>query len=544
MGQIFSQTFRKAKPKRKYLILSNVRLFTSMLIKFSVLTEGADAFAATLRATLLVNTSDDDLMISHSSEIGIDSLVSVNIRSWFLKCLQVSIPVLKIMSNETMGNLVRLAVDLIPLELVPQLHASSDKVKEFSDSQPNLSIDINNLKPVSSKGTASLLIDGGLDSVPELDHGYFTNSKVTAKIDWAVEIFQPADLIDIPYASDLPPPLMPPAVIVLTGVSGLFGHHLLEYLLKQTSIQRIICIAVRNLSTRLDKGELAQPSSRVEYHEGDLSAPLLGLSPAEAVSVFNTADAVIHNGADTSHMKGYFDLRATNVGSTITLARLCLRRRIPMHYVSSAGLAILHGCEAFPPESIAGTALPASDGSFGYVSSKWTCERLLEQTHKLYGGAWTVCIHRPSTIIREGEDAVGIRAELDWVNALLRYARKTKTVPLIRDNHGALDLVRVQSACTELVAHVMHADARSLSGEVSYVHEVGDMVLPLNRLKDIGLQGLDGKSFIEIPLDEWIAQAIAQGMHPAVATLIEMMDKDSGGAYPRLLKHVSTACSI
>ncbi|RYP43239.1 hypothetical protein DL770_011775 [Monosporascus sp. CRB-9-2] len=80
------------------------------------------AFAGILRGILQVNMSDEDLMASHSNEIGLDSLVSVNIRSWFLKHLQVGIPVLRVMSSGTMGSIVQLAVEAMPPELVPQLH--------------------------------------------------------------------------------------------------------------------------------------------------------------------------------------------------------------------------------------------------------------------------------------------------------------------------------------------------------------------------------------------------------------------------------------
>lgn len=38
---------------------------------------------------------DDSLMRMRSNEIGMDSLIAVDLRSWFLKQLSVSIPVLK-----------------------------------------------------------------------------------------------------------------------------------------------------------------------------------------------------------------------------------------------------------------------------------------------------------------------------------------------------------------------------------------------------------------------------------------------------------------
>jgi hybrid polyketide synthase/nonribosomal peptide synthetase ACE1 len=64
---------------------------------------------------------DDSLMRMRSDEIGIDSLVAVDIRSWFLKQLSVSIPVLKILNGVSIGELVEEAVAKISPELAPNL---------------------------------------------------------------------------------------------------------------------------------------------------------------------------------------------------------------------------------------------------------------------------------------------------------------------------------------------------------------------------------------------------------------------------------------
>jgi thioester reductase-like protein len=478
-------------------------------------------------------------MSSRSSDIGLDSLVSVNVRSWFLKHLQVGIPVLKIMGNDTMGNLVRLAMETMPAELIPLLHASAGIEQDANTGSQGSPLDTNtSSSSTGTKGTTSPITSE--DEEPEFKPyatKYLTDETGTDKVDWELESRPPADLFGIARATQRPWPKMPPEVIVLTGVSGLYGKHLLKYLLENTSARKIICLAIRNLPTRLESAELPPPGPRVEYHEGNLSAPLLGLNPDMADAIFDEADAVIHNGADTSHMKGFFDLKASNVGSTVTLTRLCLPRRIPLHYVSSVGLAILYGQDAFPPVSIAGAALPATDGSFGYASCKWTCERLLERTHEHYGGEWLVCLHRPSTIMRQGEDAVGMKAQLDWVHALLDYARKSRTVPRIRHNNGALDLVHPDNACAALVAPVMKPSERMARGEVDYVHQVGDMVLPLDRLQDIGVKE-EGTAFKEVPMDDWVAKAVEGGMHPAVAALVEIMDEPGGHSYPKLLKEL------
>jgi nucleoside-diphosphate-sugar epimerase len=481
--------------------------------------------------------SDTDLMAARSVEIGLDSLVSVDIRSWFLKNLQVSIPVLKILGDDTMANIVQYAVENVPAELLPQMAGPNSEAESTSvDAKPGE----DSLSEASPTGASWSQISTGRttplsDHAPSADGGIL-KSTATGGIDWEAEARPPADLAAIPRISNSPP-VTPPNVIVLTGASGLLGHHLLDHLLKHTSARKIVCLAVRRLASRLQKKELPQ-NPRVEYHEGELALPLLGLSVQEAADIFAQADVVIHNGADTSHLKYFADLRASNVGSTQVLTRLCLPRRIPIHYVSSAGLAVLFNGPVFPEVAVTGRqhSYPAADGVFGYMCSKWTNERFLEQVYDLYG--LPVCIHRPSTILREGADAVGARAQLDWVNALLHWARAIEAVPRIKNNRGALDLVRISSACESILGHVLDGSDRA-KREVTYVHQVGDIVLPMDRLQDIGCE--QNKTFEVLPMGAWLAKAIAAGLHPAIATLIEMMDAPGAPDYPRIVKGTATA---
>ncbi|KAI8623593.1 hypothetical protein F5Y19DRAFT_481509 [Xylariaceae sp. FL1651] len=54
-------------------------------------------------------------------EMGIDSLMALDIRDWFVKELQVNIPVLKILGGMTISDLIETAVETIPRSFVPNL---------------------------------------------------------------------------------------------------------------------------------------------------------------------------------------------------------------------------------------------------------------------------------------------------------------------------------------------------------------------------------------------------------------------------------------
>ncbi|KAI0889613.1 polyketide synthase [Annulohypoxylon maeteangense] len=450
---------------------------------------------------------NDEILSKSGKELGLDSLVSVDIRSWFSKNFQVSVPVLKIMSNETMSDLVRSSLESIPAELTPQMDKpATEKIEEHL---------------ISSTDSGSAFSVDGQESASDISF---------VPIDWEAESSLPSDLVNIPLISDAPPAL-PPRVVVITGATGYLGTHLINHILKSPSVEMIHCLAVRKLETRLQNNELLT-DPRVKYYQGNLSEPLFGLSKQQADSIFAETDAIIHNGADTSHIKYFTDLRAANVGSTIALARFCLPRRIPFHYISTAGISIYTNLETFPPISISGPGSkhPPTDGSFGYACSKWVNERLLERVHEQYPD-FPVYIYRPSTIIREGVDDVTAQAELDWVNSLLRYIRKLKIAPQVENNHGVLDLVRIDSCCDGILSRV---SASRAGGGIEYVNQVGDAVISLD-----GLQDIDAKergSYAVLPLHEWISEATAAGLHPAVALLIQDMDGPGRPAYPKLLR--------
>lgn len=526
-----------------------------------------EAFAAQLRSDLRISMSDDDLMASRSNEIGLDSLVSVDVASWFRKKLQIGIPVLRIMSNESLEALVEYAAGQVPVSLLPGLiHENGVVTHEYTNGVEAESMNTSQDRSFHANGT---VIDWDAESRPPADIGFILKSSLSPRSF---------------------PASRPPRVIVLTGVTGLLGRHLLRHLLSQPAVQKVICLAVRRLPSRLASGELPQSDSRVSYYEGGLSQPLLGLTPEQAASIFSEADAVIHNGADTSHMKTYAALKASNVGSTTVLISLCLPRRVPIHYVSSAGLAVLYCSQkngtathvqengfpdkkaipVFPEVSVANTPPTTEFANFGYMCSKWVSERLLQHIVEDFEPRLRVSIHRPSTILRETGtwDAEEARSRLDWVNSLLQYVRDLKAIPKIGNNiRGALDLVRVDSVCEGILREVFD-DNVVMQGGIRYVHEVGDIVIPLVGMESSdyllttnGVDKVNGnvsengrlngtvkkpvKKHLDIlPMEVWIRKATAAGIHPAVAELIQAMDAPGASSYPKLLKKTAYRSDI
>jgi hybrid polyketide synthase/nonribosomal peptide synthetase ACE1 len=74
-------------------------------------------------------------------EMGIDSLLAVEIRGWFVKSIEVNIPVLKILSGVSVAELIAIATETIPPAFVPNIkmdvgEVSLDAVKSELQPEP------------------------------------------------------------------------------------------------------------------------------------------------------------------------------------------------------------------------------------------------------------------------------------------------------------------------------------------------------------------------------------------------------------------------
>ncbi|KAH9832144.1 Polyketide synthase pksF [Teratosphaeria destructans] len=483
------------------------------------------AFAGQMRKILYLKLSDDEILDTRASDLGLDSLIAVDIRAWVMKTFNVSIPVLQLMSAEArISDLVATTIKDLPHDLTP--HIARDETK---GDEKVASGDRDGDSPYHSGSSSG---STGVDSVMD--------SNGRPELDWDKEALPPQNL---KLDTVAPRRRARPEVVLLTGATGLLGHHLLQTLVEQTQqtpLRKIIVIAVRRLGERLASGELPPPSEgRIEYYEGDLTSPSFRLTTSETLRIFNEVDAVIHNGADTSHMKYYAALREANVESTRRLVALCAPRKIPLHYISSAGMALASDQDPFPSIAANGTSdILTRDGSYGYACSKWVCERMLEQANAQYG--LPVWIHRPSSIIRAGADAATDGAELDWVNTLIAFVHKIQAAPEIVHNQGSFDLVSAQTCCAGIVPDVL-TDRPETSKGVTYRNLVGDAVIPMRRLDEIAFQKGFSEPYPKLSWEAWLAKATEAGLQPAVAALLqETCDDPNMRSWPRLLRAESS----
>ncbi|KAM3109729.1 non-ribosomal peptide synthetase family protein [Phormidesmis sp. 146-33] len=218
-----------------------------------------------------------------------------------------------------------------------------------------------------------------------------------------------------------------PQQVFLTGATGFLGAFLMHELLQQT--QATLYCLVRCSSPGEGTIRLQQTLQQYElWHEhyrdrlipipGDLSQPLLGLSPEQFNTLADRIDTIYHNGALVNFVKPYSLLKAANVLGTQEVLRLaCQGQTKPVHYVST--------------ESVFGTtgyfnrmqALSENDDIdlsedmlyLGYSQSKWVAEKLVQIAQSR---GVPVTIFRPGLIL--GDSQTGIANVKDYQSRIVK----------------------------------------------------------------------------------------------------------------------------
>ncbi|KAK7415996.1 hypothetical protein QQZ08_012149 [Neonectria magnoliae] len=417
--------------------------------------------------------------------LGIDSLVAVQVRSWFMKEMGVDVPVLKILSDATLsdigkGVLARLAGA-----------AEEDKAQapgEVAAALANSAIDWE--KEIESLVEGLPMYDGKVNgkmsgNVSGHDSGYTSehddvslDGRVNSAGDLNGLVTRVTRLINEDTAghatgllNGLTSGKRDGLSVVLTGSTGFLGKHVLRGLLADPRVKTVNCIAIRPDCNGQPRHVGISDPKIVEF-SGNLTDERLGLSEAEFAMLARSADAIIHNGADVSFLKSYPALRQTNVVSLRILVEMALERRVPVNFVSTAAVALFSPDKVkVLPETSASHITPPSDGVRGYAASKWAGEMFLEAVAARHG--LPCFIHRAVNIVGEGAP------ETDLVTVLNKYCKAMRAVPQMDESvvDGDLDIIEVDEVAEGMVATTIHAGDKPAAGEnplhiINYCQEV------------------------------------------------------------------------
>lgn len=333
-------------------------------------------------------------------------------------------------------------------------------------------------------------------------------------------------------------------VVALTGATGFIGRRILKHLLDEPKVKEVHCLAVRNPAALDAYGTAAiGTGTTLVVHPGDLSWANLGIQDDSVLaSVFGAADAIIHNGADTSFLKSYATLRPTNVQSTRDLVSLTLRYRVleprngiarppaHVHFVSTGGVSTFLGRNL--GEEPLGQIPHAHITDEGYLLTKWAMELFLERAAAASRGLVRATIHRPTAAYGPGAPA------LDIIASVLRYSELLRTVPALSALEGTFQFVPVDEVARDIVASVLH-DGSDDGGDdkaVRYHNHCGgpEGAVDLRRLGAFLGSKMGRSEPLPVLEDEdWLVRAEGVGMPVLVVEYLRAIESPGGRDHKR-----------
>jgi thioester reductase-like protein len=340
-------------------------------------------------------------------DLGIDSLMAVELRNWMEGELQVMVPITELMRSPSLGRLSELLLAQLSPAAVPAGTPGPDGLCD-----PGAS----NAAGPYAQGI-EMLKQAGADAWTSLD------LKAEVVLDEAIRREGPA-----------PATTEPSANIFLTGATGFLGAFLLDELLRQTrAVIHCLILApsaaegLERLRANLETYGLWQESirARVMAVVGDLTQPLLGLSEKSFQQLADQVDAIYHSGAAVDFVSPYQALKPVNVRGTHEILRLASRGKWkPVHYVSTLSVFSLR-------DHVTLTVVREEDEPrhcealyLGYPQSKWVAEQLA-----LLGGlrGLPVCVYRPGAIT--GHSQTGAWHLSDFIFRAIRGCLRIGAAP-------------------------------------------------------------------------------------------------------------------
>ena len=316
--------------------------------------------------------------------------------------------------------------------------------------------------------------------------------------------------------------------VLLTGATGYLAKYLLTQLVASPKIDKIIAVAVRDAIDSPVPRQLPIASPKIDIIAGDLAQPRLGLAESAFAALAAEVDLVLHMGASHSFWDSYHTLRPVNVTATKELVRLAAARGVPVHYVSSAGV-LPHNSDLARACSAA-AFVPPTDGSDGYVASRWASEKVLEAASRKLGLPTLVHRYVPASA---GKSVGTVQPVLD---EFVRFIDISGLMPDLAGWKGRINMMPAEVAVAGLFEAIV-GERGERTDETRFAHYECDISLDVEDIKKFVLERRGGAGYEKIEGHRWVGRIKALGFGYLFATQdVTVQEELNGGTeQPKLL---------
>lgn len=319
-----------------------------------------------------------------------------------------------------------------------------------------------------------------------------------------------------------------PRCVLLTGVTGFLGAHILHQLLCLPHTT-VYCLArsehaepveqrvMEKMKFYFDETMLEQMKHRVQVIEGDLSEKHVGLTADMQQTLIHNIDTIIHCGGDVRHYGDREHFQKVNVESTRYLLQMSKKAGARFHYISTVSIS---GHRSDDPAEFLFSEQDFDRGQRVdnvYVESKFIAEKLVREAMK---EGVPATVYRVGNLVghtRDGRFQQNIEG-----NAFYRLIKALLLLKKVPDIQTKVDLVPVNFGSEAIVGLACTDQSK---GETFHICnpvqlEWQQFIAHLQQT-DYSLEFIQGKEFMNL----FTNQALSEEQRYALELLVPVLEE-------------------
>jgi thioester reductase-like protein len=435
--------------------------------------------------------------------LGLDSLMAVELRNWMESELQVNVPIAELMHSPSLSRLSELLYEQLFKGAAAAAATPSPAPEPAAAPSANGHATNGQAAPAAPPANGNGHVEAREAPAGDYSPGLRMLKHAGDQTDGSGELDLAADVVldeVIRRHDSAPAGAAVPQDIFLTGATGFLGAFLLDELMRRTPAT-VHCLvraagaaeALERVRSNLATYDLWRPeyARRLTAVVGDLTRPRLGLSEQQFNDLAARVDSIYHAGANVQFIGSYAALKPANVHGTHEVLRLAARGRYKtVHHISTLAVFSLADHLELQVAREADVPRNCQELFVGYPQSKWVAEQLVLAARDR---GVPVCVYRSGIVT--GHSQTGVGNMEDFISRKIRGCLQigaADDVDLTVDMtpadfvSGAIAYLSLRPASVGKVYHLVNEEQMTWNEVVAWLRQHGYPLrhLPYNRWRE------------------------------------------------------------